>query len=75
MQFILFANNIFKQNIYARQFKFTQIKVIKLGVEHDNYNTSCGNNNIRHNDSDHACLPSGVLNMEDADLNSIIPWL
>ena len=73
MQFVLFTNYVFKQIIiYGRQFEFTQVK---LGVEHDNYNTSCGNNNIRHNDSDHACLPSGVLNMEDADLNSIILWL
>ena len=32
-------------------------------VEHYDYNTSCGNNNIWHNDIDHACL------------NSIILWL
>ena len=36
--------------------KFTQVKVIKLGIEHYDYNTSCRNNNVRHNYSDHACL-------------------
>ena len=43
MQFILFTSYVFKQIIiYGRQFKFTQVKVVKLGVDH--YNTSCGNN-------------------------------
>ena len=59
MQFILFTNYIFKQIIiYGRQFEFTKVKVIKLGIEHYNYNTSCGNNNVQHN---RACLPSRVL--------------
>ena len=40
MQFILFTNYVFKQIIYGRQFRFTQVKVVKLGVEHYNYNTS-----------------------------------
>ena len=76
MQFVLFKNYIFKQIIiYGRQFEFTQVKVVKLGVEHYNYKMSCGNNNIRHNYSDHACLPSRVLKMYGANLNSIIPWL
>ena len=52
-----------------------RLKVVKLGVEHYDYNTSCGNNNVRHNDSDHACLPSRVLKMKGADLNSIMLWL
>ena len=42
----------------SRQFEFTQVKVVKLGVEHYDYNMSCGNNNVQHNYSDHACLPS-----------------
>ena len=47
MQFALFTNYVFKQIIiYGRQFEFTQVKVIKLGVEHYDYITSCGNNNI-----------------------------
>ena len=76
MQFILFTKYAFKQIIiHGRQFKFTEVKVIKLGVEHYNYNTSCGNNNVQHTDSDHACLPSRVLKMKGADLNSIILWL
>ena len=63
-QFILFTNYVFRQIIIdCRQLKFTQVKVFKLGVEHDDYNTSCGNNNVRHNYSDHACLPSRVLKM------------
>ena len=50
MQFILFTNYVFKQIIiYGRQFEFTQVKVIKLAVEHYDYNTSCGNNNVQHN--------------------------
>ena len=62
MQFILFTNYVFKQIIiYGRQFEFTNVEVVKLGVKHYNYNTSCGNNNVRHNDSDRACLPSRVL--------------
>ena len=61
--------------MYGRQFEFTQVKVVKLGVEHYDYNTSCGNNNVRHNDSDHAWLPSRVLKMKGADLNCIILWL
>ena len=33
MQFILFTNYVFKQIlIYGRQFEFTQVKVIKVGV-------------------------------------------
>ena len=76
MQFVLFTNYVFKQIIiYGRQFEFRQVKVVKLGVEHYDYNTSCGNNKVRHNNSDHACLPSRVLKMEGADLNSIILWL
>ena len=64
MQFVLFTNYVFKQIIkYGRQFKFTQVKVVKLGVQNYDYNTSCGNNNVRHNYSDHACLPSRVLKM------------
>ena len=64
MQFILFTNYVFKQIIlYGRQFEFTQVKVVKLDVEHYDYNTSCGNNNVPYNDSDHACLPSRVLKM------------
>ena len=75
-QFVLFTNYVFKQIIiYCRQLEFTQVKVITLGVEHYDYNTSCGNNNIRHNYSDYACLPSRVLKMQGADLNSIILWL
>ena len=71
-----FVYNVFKQIIiYGRQFEFTQVKVIQLGVEHYNYNTCCGNNNVRHNYSDHACLPSRVPKMEGADLNNIILWL
>ena len=63
-QFVLFTNHIFKQIIiYGRHFEFTQVKVVKLGVEHYDDNTSCGNNNVRHNYSDHACLPSRVLKM------------
>ena len=54
--------------VIGRQFKFTQVKVIKLGVEHYDYNTSCGNNNVWHNDSDHAYLPYKVLKMEGVDL-------
>ena len=47
MQFVLFTNYVFKQIIiYGRQFVFTQVKVIKLDVEHYDYNTSCGNNNF-----------------------------
>ena len=47
MQCILFTNCIFKQIIiYGRQFKFTEVKVIKLGIENYDYNTSCGNNNV-----------------------------
>ena len=59
MQFILFTNYVFKQIItYGRQFEFTQVKVVKLDVEHYDYNTSCGNNSVRHNYSDQAvCLP------------------
>ena len=69
MLLVLFTNYVFKQiTIYGRQFEFTEVKVIMLGVEHYNYNTSCGNNNVRHNDSNHACLPSGVLKMEGANL-------
>ena len=76
MQFVLFTNYVFKQIIiYGRQFEFTQVNVVKLGVEHYDYSTSCGNNNVRHNYSDHACLPSRVLKTEGADLNSIILWL
>ena len=76
MQFVLFTNYVFRQIIIDhRQFKFTQVKVVKLGVEHDNYNTSCENNNVRHNYSDHACLPSRVLKMQGANLSSIILWL
>ena len=64
MQLILFTNYIFKQIIiYGGQFEFTQVKVVKLGVEHYDYNMSCGNNNIRHNYSDHVCVPSRVLKM------------
>ena len=64
MQFVLFTNYVFKQIIiYGRQFKFTQVKVIKLGVEHDDYNTSCRNNNVQHIYNDHACLPSRVLKL------------
>ena len=38
MQFILFTNYVFKQIIiYGRQFEYTQVKVIKLGVEHYDY--------------------------------------
>ena len=62
MQINLFTNFVFKQLIiYGRQFEFTGVKVVKLGVEHYDYNTSCGNNNVQHNYSDHACLPSTVL--------------
>ena len=76
MQFVLFTNYVLKQIIiYGRQFEFTEVKVVKLGVEHYDYNTSCGNNNIQHNDSDHACLPSMCRKMEGANLNSIILWL
>ena len=65
MQFVLFTNYIFKQIIiYGRQFKFTQVKVVKLGVEHYDYNTRCGNNNVQRNYSDHACLPSRVLKIK-----------
>ena len=72
MQFVLFTNYTLKQIVInGRRFEFTQVKVVKLGVEHYNCNMSCGNNNIRH-DSDHACLPSRVLKMSGADLNSII---
>ena len=64
MQFILFTNYVFKQIIiYGRQFEFTQVKVVTFGVEHYDYNTSCENNNVQHNYSDHACLPSRVLKM------------
>ena len=64
MQFILFTNYVVKQLIiYGSQFEFTQVKVMKLDVEHYDYNMSCANNNVRHNYSDHACLPSGVLKM------------
>ena len=59
-----FTNYVCKQiTIHGWQLEFPEAKVIKLGVEHYDYNTSCGNNNIWHNDSDHACL------------NSIILWL
>ena len=62
MQFVLFTSYVVKQIIiYRRQFEITQVKVVKLGVEHYDYNTSCGNNNVQHNYSDHACLPSRVL--------------
>ena len=41
MQFDLFTNYDFKQLIiYGRQFEFTRVKVVKLGVEHYNYNTA-----------------------------------
>ena len=64
MQFVLFTVDVFKQIIiYGWQFEFTQVKIVKLDVEHYDYNMSCGNNNIRHNYSDHACLPSRVLKM------------
>ena len=49
--------------LYTLQFKFTQVKVVKLGVEPYDYNMSCGNNNVRHNYSDHACLPSSCKNV------------
>ena len=63
-QFILFTNYDFRQIIICgRQFKFTRVKVVKLGVEQYDYNTSCGNNNVQHNYSDHACLPSRVLKL------------
>ena len=63
MEFILFTNFVFKQIIiYGWQFEFTQVKVIKLGVEHYDYNMSCGNN-VQHNYSDHACLPSRGLKL------------
>ena len=76
MHFILFTNYVIKQIIiYGKQFKFTQVKVVKLGVEHYDYNMSCGNNNDRHNYGDHAWLPSRVLKMYGADLNSTILWL
>ena len=48
---------------FGRQFEFTQVKVVKLGVGHYDYNTRWGNNNVRHNYSDHAHLPSRVLKM------------
>ena len=76
MQYVFFTNYVFKQIIiYGRQFEFTEVKVIKLAVEHYDYDTSCGNNNTRYDDSDHACLLSRVLKMEGANLNSIILWL
>ena len=63
-QFVLFTNYIFKQTIiYGRQFEFTQVKVVKLDVEHYDDNTSCGNNNVRHNYNDQACLPSSSKNV------------
>ena len=56
MHFVLFTNYVFKQIIiYGRQFEFTHVKVVKLDVEHYDYNMSCENNNVRHNYSDHAC--------------------
>ena len=76
MQYVLFSNYVFKQIIiYGRQFEFTKVKVIKLAVEHYDYDTSCGNNNAQYDDSDHACLLSRVLKMEGANLNRIILWL
>ena len=68
MQFVLFTNAFKQIIIHGRQFKFTEVKVIMLGVEHYDYNTSCVNNNIRHNNSDHAGLPSKVLKMKGAIL-------
>ena len=65
MQFVLFTKYAFKQIIiHGRQFKFTEVKVVKLGVEHYDYNMSCVNNNVQHNNSDHAGLPSIVLKMK-----------
>ena len=65
-QFTLFTNYVCKRiTIHGRQFEFPEAKVMKLGGEC--YNTSC-ENNVWHNDSDHACLPSRVLKMEGADL-------
>ena len=64
----MFTNYIFKQIIiHGRQFEFTEVKVVNLGVEHYDYNTGCGNNNVWH-DSDHASLPARVVKMEGADL-------
>jgi len=51
----------------ADNLNFQKLKS-KSGVEHYNYNTSCGNNNVWHNDSDHASLPSRVQKMEGANL-------
>ena len=66
-QFILSTNYVCKQiTNHGRQ--FPEAKIIKLGLEHYDYVTSCGNNNVWHNDNDHACLPSRVLNMEGVDL-------
>ena len=41
---------------------------LQFGVEHYDYNMSCGNNNVWHNDNDHACLPSRVLKIEGVNL-------
>ena len=57
-----FVNHFDGHFAYLKTLDF-YIKVVKLGVEHYDYNTSCGNNNVQHNDSDHACLPSRVLKM------------
>ena len=54
--------------IHGRQFEFTEAKVINLGVELYDCNTSCGNNNVWHNFCDHTCLRARVLKMEGADL-------
>ena len=44
-QFILLTNYVCKQiTIHGRQLEFPEAKVIKLGVEHYDYNTSCGKN-------------------------------
>ena len=63
MQFVLFTNAFKQIIIHGRQFKFTEVKVITLGVEHYDYNTSCVNNNVRHNNSD-VGLPSKVLKIK-----------
>ena len=50
---VLFTNYICKQiTRHGRPFEFPEAKVIKLGVEHYDYNISRGNNNIWHNDDD-----------------------
>ena len=47
-QFILLTYYVCKLitiPLLGRQFEFPEAKVVKLGVEHYDYNTNCGNNN------------------------------